>query len=171
MPDEPILDAPGIVEVLHRHGVRYVLIGGLGAAFHGSPLRTDDADICPARDRENLERLAAALEEMDARLRSPSDPGGVPFVRDAEALDRAEIWTLITRFGPFDVSYTPAGTGGFEDLRRQAVIVEAEGVRIPVASLLDIIRSKEAAGRQKDLQALPTLRELQERLEEGPPPQ
>ncbi len=73
------LRAEEIVAALDLHKVRYVVIGGLGAVLHGSPIVTQDADICPARDRENLDRLAAALRELKARLRVAGVPEGIPF--------------------------------------------------------------------------------------------
>jgi hypothetical protein len=150
-----------LLVVLARHDVRYVLIGALAATFHGSPLRTGDADICPARDRANLERLAAALGELDARIRLPDDPRGVAFPHNASFLGQVEVWNLVTNLGALDISFQPSGTRGYDDLRRSAIVVElAEDLRVPVASLLDVIRSKEAAGREKDRAALPTLREL-----------
>ena len=63
----PLL-AEDLFACLDRHSVRYVLIGGLAAVLHGSPLPTLDADICPLRTTENLEKLAAALAEIDARV-------------------------------------------------------------------------------------------------------
>ena len=63
-----------MLRVLEQHRVRYVLIGGLAATLHGSPLRTGDADICPAGDRENLDNLAAALQVMNAGLTAQRDP-------------------------------------------------------------------------------------------------
>ncbi len=77
------LRADEIFACLDRHSVRYVLIGGLAAVLHGSPLTTLDADICPDREAGNLERLAAALQEMDARIRTPDSETGVPFPRAA----------------------------------------------------------------------------------------
>jgi hypothetical protein len=64
--------------VLLRHQVRFVVIGGIAAISHGYPLPTEDVDVTPSRDRENVERLARALQELDARLRSASDATGVP---------------------------------------------------------------------------------------------
>ena len=66
----PALEAEEIFACLDRHEVHYVLIGGLAAVLHGSPLPTLDADICPARDHDNLVKLAAALDELDARIRT-----------------------------------------------------------------------------------------------------
>ncbi len=71
---------------------------------------------------------------------------------------------MTTRAGALDVSFVPAGTAGYDDLKRDAVRIDAaEGVRIPVASLADVIRSKSAADREKDRLALPRLHELLER--------
>lgn len=80
------LDANVMFACLERHGVRFVLIGGLAAVLHGSPLPTLDANICPSRDADNLTRLASALDELDARIRSADAPEGVPFPRDAAFL-------------------------------------------------------------------------------------
>src|SRR5437867_4635210 len=101
---------------LEAHGVRYVLIGGLAATLHGSPLRTGDADICPAKDAANLERLARALEAMDARIRAPDAEAGVRFACDARFLAGVELLNLTTRFGDLDIAFRPAGTGGYDDL-------------------------------------------------------
>jgi hypothetical protein len=77
--DPEPLDPVALLEVLARHQVRFVVIGGIAALSHGYPLPTEDVDVTPARDRANLERLAAALRELEARLHSTSDPAGVPF--------------------------------------------------------------------------------------------
>lgn len=149
-----------IFQALADRGVRYVLIGGLAATLHGSNLRTGDADICPARDPEDLERLAAALRQMAARVRASGSPDGVRFACDARFLERVQVCNLVTKYGDLDISFQPAGTQGFEDLARGAVTYRLGKLDVPTASLDDIIRSKEAANRPKDLQALPTLRTL-----------
>ena len=152
---EPILRA------LERHRVRYVVIGGVGATLHGSPLPTRDADICPAPDSANLESLANALREMQARIRTPDAPEGLPFACDATFLRQMKLLTLATRFGDLDLSFEPSGTGGYADLSLRSVEYDlGEGLVVPVAALEDIIRSKEAANREKDRQTLPTLRLL-----------
>lgn len=143
-----------------------MVIGGFAAILHGSPVATNDADICPAGDDDNLRRLASALSELDARIATPDDPEGVPFPHDPDFIGRVQVWNLVTVYGRFDIAFRPSGTQGFDDLRRHAVSVAiGDGVVVPVASLLDIIRSKEAAGRDKDRRALPTLRRLLEELD------
>lgn len=147
-----------------RHRVEYVLIGGLAAVLHGSPLRTNDADVCPHRERANLEALARALGDLEARLFTADGP--VEFIYDAEFLDRVQVLTLETRVGRLDISFRPAGTEGYHELVEHAVDYEIEGVIVPTAALDDIIRSKRTADRQKDRAALPTLEALREATRE-----
>ncbi len=153
-----------ILRVLDHHGVEYVVIGGVAATLHGSILVTTDLDICPARAPENLVRLAAALKEVNAKIRTEDAPYGLPFGCDAGLLARVDLLNLVTRYGNFDLSFFPTGTAGYEDLVRQAIKVDLEPVIVPVAALEDVIRSKRAAGRPKDLQALPTLETLLEEI-------
>jgi hypothetical protein len=161
-----------MLRALEEHGVRYVLIGAAAARVAGAPVVTEDLDVTPATDRANLERLATALRELGARLRSAVEPDGVPFPVDAEMLASADMWTLTTTAGDLDVCFTPAGTRGYRDLRREATRARlGKGLDVAVASLRDVIRSKEAAGRDKDLAQLPllrrTLEEIRERGREG----
>ena len=154
-----------IIAALERHAVRYVVIGGLAATLHGSPAMTTDADICPARDRDNLDRLARALVELRARIRTPGAPEGLAFACDATFLSRIDVvLNLTTRFGDLDLSFVPSGTRGFEDLRQHADTMSLVGRPVAVASLADVIRSKEAANRPKDQAALPALRLLLQQL-------
>jgi hypothetical protein len=155
------LQADEIFARLNRHGVRYVVIGGLAAVLHGSPLPTLDADICPADDADNLERLAAALEEMDARVRTPDAAAGVRFPRDAAFLRKVELLNLVTRFGDLDLSFRPSGTAGYSDWTQRAVEMVIGDLTVVVAALADVIDSKEAANRPKDRRTLPMLRQLQ----------
>jgi hypothetical protein len=154
------LDLPRILEVLHRNKVAYVLIGGLAAVYHGSPFPTEDADITPEMDRRNLNKLATALRELNARVRTDSGPRGLPFRCDGEALSGAQTWNLTTDAGDLDVTFMPSGTRGYRDLSRDAARVELYGVNVLIASLSDVIRSKQAANRPKDQRMLPTLREI-----------
>lgn len=157
-------DPVATLAALERHAVRFVLVGALAAAAAGAPVVTRDVDVTPQRTPENLERLAAALRELDARLRTIADPAGVTFPVDATALAGGEIWTLVTRFGELDIVFEPAGTRGFDDLRRDATLLDVgNGLRVLVASLADVVRSKQASGRAKDLAQLPLLRETLER--------
>ena len=159
-----------LTAALQRRGVRYVLIGGLAGTLHGSPLTTQDADICPERTPDNLERLASALRDLHARIRTEGADDGLPFACDARFFETIALVNLVTDAGDLDVAFEPAGTGGYDDLQRAAVVVDVDGVAISTASLEDVIRSKRAADRPKDRAALPVLEEVlrQSRLAKRP---
>lgn len=137
-----------------------MVIGAFAALSHGSPFPTEDVDITPETSRENLVRLSKALHALEARIRTDAVEGGLPFDDDAESLAAGTVWNLTTTFGDLDISFRPSGTSGYLDLARDAVGVEMAGVVVPVASLADVIRSKQAANRAKDQRVLPVLREI-----------
>lgn len=153
-----------ILEVLERHHVRYVVIGGLAAELRGSPYVTRDVDVTPARTRENFTKLAAALRELDAKLRIPDRDESVAVPLDELSFEQGTTWTFVTKHGFLDIALLPDGTRGYDDLRRSATREQlTDTVTVFVAALADIIRSKEAAGREKDRAVLPILRQVLER--------
>lgn len=156
------LDPKRLISTLVQRDVKFVVIGAIAAIAQGYPLNTQDLDITPAREHENLERLATALKELDARLRIPNDPSGIELPIEPRFLGSVDSWTLKTPSGDIDVHFAPSGTAGYEDLKRAAVTAELWGHNVLVASLPDIIRMKEAAGRPKDLGQLPALRQTLE---------
>jgi hypothetical protein len=153
------LDATAIVAVMNRHGVRYVVIGAFAAIAQQAPIEpTRDIDFTPDHSLDNLGRLSAALADLDARIRTGPDDGGLPFDHDAKSLRRADMWNLICAYGEFDISFRPAGfDGGYSELVGRAHRVIVDGVEVLVADLDDVIRSKELAGRPKDIRVLPAL--------------
>jgi hypothetical protein len=153
-------DPERIVVVLAKHAVNYVLIGALAARLQGFPRLTADADITPARDPDNLERLAKALRELEARVYTESVPEGLAFDCSAATLARAELWNLVTSAGRMDIAFVPSGTRGYEDLAAGAVRFQVFDVELLAAGLQDIIRSKVAADRPQDRQDVVVLREM-----------
>jgi hypothetical protein len=153
------LDAAGIVAVLNRHGVRYLIIGAFAAIAQQAPIPpTRDIDLTPEHSSGNLTRLSAALKELGARIRTDGLPGGLPFDHDGASLGRAAMWNLVCPLGEFDISFSPAGfERGYRDLARRSHLLRVADVEVRVADLADVIRSKEAAGRPKDLRVLPIL--------------
>lgn len=154
------VEAEPILRTLVAHEVDFVVIGGMAARMQGSPLPTQDLDITPDLAPANLTRLSAALRELDARVRHPDVPEGLPFSDDAMSLASTNLWNLTTRHGDLDLAFTPAGTAGYSDLVAGVVVVTLRGTSFPVAGLADIVRSKDAANRDEDRRTLPVLREL-----------
>jgi predicted nucleotidyltransferase len=153
------------LQTLDRHGVRFVVIGGIGARLHGSPTVTRDTDICYERSPENLERLAAALEELGATLRGVDED--VPFLLDAKTLAAGDHFTFRTRAGDFDLLGTPSGVAGFDELAGRANPFDIDGITVLVASIDDLIRMKRAAGRPKDLIEVEVLSAVRDEIERG----
>ena len=101
-----------LLGALHRHGVAFVLIGGVAGIALGSSLATFDLDICYERSRPNLERLVQALRELHATLRGA--PPDLPFRLDARTLAAGDSFTFSTDAGDLDCLGTPTGTAGYE---------------------------------------------------------
>jgi hypothetical protein len=153
------------LSVLRRHGVRFIVIGGYGGRLRGSASITNDTDVCYARDPENLERLAKALQELRAKLRGKGVPEDLPFILDAESLRKGGHFTFATDAGALDILGTPAGGEGFDELDRDSDDVDLDGVTVRVASVDALMRMKSAAGRPKDLSDLEVLAALREELD------
>jgi hypothetical protein len=147
--------------------VRFVVIGGYAASLRGSPVVTGDLDICHARDEENFRHLAEALQELHARLRGPGVPDDLPFILDAETIRNGDHFTFATDGGSLDCLGTPSGTSGFKDLDAGADIMDVDGMQVRVASVDDLIRMKQAGGREKDHSHLIHLRALRQEAQDG----
>ncbi len=143
-------DPTPILRVLAEHDVDCVVIGGLAGNIHGSARATYDVDIVYSREQKNLERLAEALRDLDARLSGPNVPPDLPFRLDAETLRRGANCTFDTRHGRFDILAEPQGAPAYDELRRAARDAEVGGVEIRAASLDHLIAMKRASGREKD---------------------
>ncbi|HEX2070351.1 MAG TPA: hypothetical protein VHF90_01730 [Thermoleophilaceae bacterium] len=159
----------GLLEHLTRHGVDFVVVGGVAAALHGSDRNTFDLDVCPAQGPDNLEALGNALTEIDARLRGieEEEEEEVPFVADGRALAGIEILTLSTSLGPLDVLVRPYGNPSYAALRRRASRLELEAGPVLVASIDDLIAMKRESDRPKDrddIERLEALARLSRRL-------
>lgn len=143
-----VVQPRALLETLVRHGVDFVLIGGIAGLVHGSSFPTYDLDVAYARDAANLERLAAALFELGVTLRGA--PPDLPFSPDARTLANGSNFTFNTAAGPFDILGDVAGIRSFEELRADATVQELDGLPVRVASIDHLIAMKRAANRPKD---------------------
>lgn len=149
----PELDAAAVVRVLNKHGVEFVVIGGMAAQLNDLPVpATVDIDITPSRHRVNLERLARAFDELEAGLYSAND-SATWFPRvPVENWAQYDNLHLMTRFGPVDIVFAPDGAAqGFSDLAARSVMLDLAGQRVLVITTATWEALKQASGRAKDL--------------------
>lgn len=183
-------DVRALLDVLDAHGVRYVVTGSVAAFLHGVALVPSDLDVTPALDRDNLERLARALDELGAQ-RYPDEPFGQwelgddgerhwaqfePTDTDRQARaqwrpDPANVGSfdhlLRTRHGTLDVVTEIAGT--YEALRPRAVAIEINGRHVWVESVTDQLATLTVPRRKKDLERVRALRAVQATLDIADP--
>ena len=139
--------------------VRFVVVGGLAAAAHGSSRITNDLDICyDAIDRDNVRALATVLASWNAYPRAVQE--ALPFIMDDRTLRGAPILTLTTTEGDIDVLDQIAEIGPYAKVRKNSEQVTALGVRFRVLDLPSLIKAKRAAGRLRDFEHLPELEAL-----------
>jgi hypothetical protein len=163
--------------VFDRHGVEYLVVGGIGARAYGAVRPTGDADCLVRRTVDNFERLAAAMLELHARLRveglSDAEAAALPTRLDATSLGRMEISTWRTDAGDVDILMDIPDRQGrlrrYEELADSAQRLDYAGISIRVAGIADIVASKEWADRPKDHEALPELYQLRERAQNSRP--
>lgn len=151
-----------LITTLADAQVEFVVLGGVALNVHGHIRGTEDLDLCYARSWENCERLAASLAPFRFWLRG----GGrdLPFVLDPPTLRSGLNFTLRSdRLGDLDLLGEVAGLGAFEQIAPQAIEVTLYERRVRVVSLDQLERSKQAAGRPKDLIDLEALRAIRER--------
>lgn len=164
----PSLQLPPLLEVLDRHAVDVVVIGGIAGIVHGSAYPTYDVDFLYARDSRNLERMAAALVEVGVTLRGA--PPDLPFQTDSRSLAAGSNFTFESGLGNFDILGHADGMRDYEVVRADAKVEDLWGMQFRVASIDDLIRMKRAAGRGKDqvmVEELIVIGELQRKEESG----
>jgi hypothetical protein len=144
--------AQEVAEIFAKHQVEFMFIGKSGAIILGFPAATQDVDLFPKKSVENTEKLITALRELDFEIdKEMADKilKGVDFVQ--------------LKQGPFDLDlvFAPDGIDSFEAAQKRMIVIEG----FPVANIRDIIASKRALGREKDLNDLPLLEDFQEEFE------
>jgi hypothetical protein len=150
----PVFDPIGIFKALDRARVEYVVIGGLARVLQGTDELTDGVDIVPAMREANLRRLDVAFGELNARRRDGKKDLALG---DMDRLD------LETDLGELKLIPEPAGTRGYDDVRRAATREHlGSGVRVAIASVGDLARMTAALGREQDEPALRMLHRIAE---------
>lgn len=136
-----------LARAFNKRKVDYVFIGKSGAIILGFPDTTQDVDIYPRKDVENGKKIIQALRELKFKLDS----------KTRNAIVAGKDFVQI-KSGPFDINlvFAPDGLENYDEVKKRAVFVG----KFPVAHIEDIIKSKEAAKRPRDLRDLPFLKEF-----------
>jgi hypothetical protein len=155
---ETRFDPYALLQALDRHRVTYVLVGGFARIVQGTEELTQGLDVTPSLREQNLERLERALREVDARR---ADGHALRMSQDGLAAE--PVHELETRYGQLTVVPEPAGTRGYDDLRRAATREPlGRGVRPLVASVGDLARMLSALADDERLPQLMQLRRITE---------
>ncbi len=149
------MDFGKVLRLLVESDVRFILIGGVAAIVHGAARLTQDIDFLCSRAPDNLERIVAALAPLEPYPRGA--PPGLPFMWDAQTLRNGSNFTLSTSVGDVDLLAEISGGGTYETLLSRSVPIEAFGVCFHCLDLAQLIKSKRAAGRPKDFEAIAEL--------------
>jgi hypothetical protein len=151
-------DLHALLEALHEADVRFVIIGGVAVGAHGYVRGTEDLDLVPDPDAENLERLTETLKKLDSTLPTvgerPFDPA-----TDSGVIRRGGNVTANTRFGELDVVQRAKGVPSYSQLDGDAVESELLGVPVRVCSLSRLREMKQTQGRAQDRADLANLPE------------
>jgi hypothetical protein len=143
------------LQLLVRHEVEFIVVGGVAAVLGGAPILTLDLDIVYRRSPENVRRLATALREVNAIY---NDPVGRRIIPDVSKLESVRLNLLITDLGKLDVLYSISNGLTYDDLFERSSDYDFEGMCLRVLDLEAVIEAKAIADREKDRAVLPILR-------------
>lgn len=152
-------DTYGLLRVLDKHGVDFIVVGMTAGVLQGAPLLTFDLDVVYSRETANIVRLHAALAELDATFRG--DPRRI--APNASHLESPGHKLLETNLGDFDALGTIDEGVDYAGLLADTVVVQTGELSIRVLALKKLIEVKRRAGRPKDLAVLPVLESTLER--------
>ena len=141
-----------VAEIFAKHKVEFLFIGKSGAILLGYPAATQDVDLFPEKSVENGQKLVAALRELEFEISDQLSENiikGVDFVQ--------------LKSGPFDLDlvFAPDGIDSFSEAKKRMILLDG----FPIANIRDIIASKKASGREKDLLDLPLLEDFRQEFE------
>jgi len=154
-------DLNQLIQRLCDADVEFVIVGGFAAMLHGSSLVTRDLDVCAVLSADNVQKLRLAFS--DAHPAHRLTPQKLSFLDNPEPGVEVRNLYLRTDFGPLDVLSSIRGVGDFERVREHALEIELFGRRCHIISLDDLLRAKEAMGREKDLFTAKELRAIRDK--------
>jgi len=145
-----------ILELLNKHEVEYIVVGGVAAVIQGAPVTTFDIDALVRISEENASRLVCALDELEAHFREHQTT--IRPTRD-DIMAGGHL-LLMTRAGPLDILGFIGNDERYEDLIDASSDVPMAAGNFRVLNLEELIRQKKAANRPKDRAVLALLEEV-----------
>lgn len=144
--------AQEVAEIFAKHLVEFMFIGKSGAIILGYPAATQDVDLFPEKSVENGKRLVKALRELEFEI---TDEIAEKIIRGVDFVQLKQ--------GPFDLDlvFAPDGIESYSEAKKRMIMIDG----FPVANIRDIIASKKASGREKDLNDLPLLEDFRVEFE------
>ncbi len=146
------MQAKEILRLLHKHGVKFVVIGGYVAELRNFDIGTTiDLDITPQRTAKNLQRLATFMDELNVGLLT-TDEGGTWFPRwPVENWASYDTLHLTSVLGLLDIVFVPAGVpDGYDELFNQTELLDVEGIKVRVITEIEWVKLKKFTNRRKD---------------------
>jgi hypothetical protein len=159
-----------VLKRFYQDRIKYLIVGGLAVNLHGVPRVTQDIDIIIATDKDNILRTNRILKELGYVPRLPVDPddmadkGRLKEWIEEKNMKAFSFWNNKEAYKVVDIVLVHPLD--FEISYRSKVVREAEGVEIFLASVEDIIKMKEASGREQDMSDIKMLRKVTRLMEQ-----
>ena len=149
-----------VIQMLLENKVEFVLVGGFAAVAHGSPLGTQDVDICCPMTFENLSRLHEALKPVHLRFRERPDLAIDITPRFCDGLKNLYLKTDLC---VLDCLGEIKGVGGYEEVSKHSTLIPLPSGDCPVIDIDTLIVAKKAMGRSRDLETVALLHQIKTR--------
>jgi hypothetical protein len=144
-----LFDLRGLIAALDEGESRYVVIGGVAVAAHGFIRATEDLDLVPDPDQENLDTIVNVLIRHGGRLTLNPDCELDADVR--RALYQGRNVSVTTALGDVDIVQLLPGVGGYADLAARATREMVFGATVLICSREDLIAMKRARATPLDM--------------------
>ena len=153
-----------VIETLNEAKVRYTVVGGVATILHGAPRMTGDLDLAVILQKENLLSLIRAMEHLGYKPKAPVNPRDLSDteVRESWKKDKGmKVFTFFHPKKPFaEVDILIDEQINFNGIWERRVDYQAGNVRIPTASIDDLIAMKQVSARDKDLSDIAALNRI-----------
>ncbi|MEI8346008.1 MAG: nucleotidyltransferase [Pseudomonadota bacterium] len=149
-----------LLEILLENELDFVLIGGFASVVHGSSMVTRDIDICALCTPENITKLREVLKDFNPVHRQT--PQRLSFIEIPKSLDGINNLYIDCELGVLDIHSSVTSVGNFQRVKEKAIEITLFGHKCKVISIDDLIATKKAMGRSKDLMVIAELEKIKE---------